>query len=423
MKYNIFLFNKSSRAANYGIGKYIEQFICYMKKQDCIDLTLIELNSNFVKEISEIQENDTRIIRVPPLLVNYSRNPKKFQYYTRNVVLLLKRYISDINAFFFLNYIENDDLAMQLKQQFKAKIILTAHYTNWSFMLFGDRVRLKRILKGSKESSAEGVKAMVENEKKLFEQCDKVICIAHHTYNTFIEDYKIDASKLVLINNGLRDEYHTVSASQKAVIRKRFKIAENEKIILFAGRLDEVKGIRYLLQAFRKLLAVRSDCRLVIVGSGSFAQWTSLSKSFCSRVSFTGQLSHAELYRYYRIADIGVVCSIHEEFGFVAVEMMKHALPTVVTDVGGLAEIIDDGVTGLKVPVRTLKGNRQTDVNVLADKILWLLEHPSQAVQIGVNARKKYLNKYKLSIWGDKIMKLLAALSNSSETSQTQPCC
>jgi glycosyltransferase involved in cell wall biosynthesis len=101
---------------------------------------------------------------------------------------------------------------------------------------------------------------------------------------------------------------------------------------------------------------------------------------------------------------MGVICSIHEEFGLVAIEMMMHKLPVIVTDVGGLSEIIEDGVTGLKIPVKTVKRKRQPDTAVLYDRMKWMLEHPDEAKRLGENARKKFLKTYELSVWGEKML-------------------
>jgi glycosyltransferase involved in cell wall biosynthesis len=124
------------------------------------------------------------------------------------------------------------------------------------------------------------------------------------------------------------------------------------------------------------------------------------------KVDFTGHLSKRELYDLYRIADMGVVCSIHEEFGYVAVEMMMHKLPVIVTDTGGLSEIVEDRITGLKVPVKIVKGQRQPDTGMLCNRMGWILEHPDEARQLGRNARKNFLKKYELSVWKEKMCTL-----------------
>jgi glycosyltransferase involved in cell wall biosynthesis len=132
---------------------------------------------------------------------------------------------------------------------------------------------------------------------------------------------------------------------------------------------------------------------------------------FClTKVTFTGYLQQQTLYDWYRIADMGVHPSFHEEFGYVPVEMMMHALPVIVTDTGSLSEIVDDGVDGLKIPFRRIKQKRMPDTEALCDRMKWILEHPDKAKRLGRNARKKFLKTYKLSNWGEKMLTLYREL-------------
>lgn len=106
------------------------------------------------------------------------------------------------------------------------------------------------------------------------------------------------------------------------------------------------------------------------------------------------------------ITDIGVVCSLHEEFGLVAIEMMMHELPVVVTQTGGLDEIVEDRVSGLKVPVQTINEKRQVDVKQLEEKMHFLLDNPACARELGENGRKRFLDKFELSVFKEKMLNL-----------------
>jgi glycosyltransferase involved in cell wall biosynthesis len=86
--------------------------------------------------------------------------------------------------------------------------------------------------------------------------------------------------------------------------------------------------------------------------------------------------------------------------------MMMHKLPIIVTDVGGLSEIIEDGISGLKVPVQTVKGKRQVNVKCLAEKMTFLLDNPDFAKELGMNGRMRFLEKYKLPLFKEKMIKL-----------------
>jgi glycosyltransferase len=409
MKRRIYLFTRNTgTAASYGIGKYIRQIIHFVKDTD-MTLTVVELYTQNVKETSVTEEDYGYRIVIPFASTNSLLQTNSDSRYARNVAYLLREYISDDeNNLFHLNYMEGEYLAIWLRNLFKSKIILTVHYTRWSFALLGDTARLRKILKSGNEDAtdAEAVGKFVEQDMKIIEQCDKIICIARHSYSAVKEFYHADENRLVLICNGLKDDRGKTSPARIKHLKRQYHIRPDEKIILFAGRLDEVKGISFLIGAFRKLLKTCDGIRLVIAGSGDFGSLLSDAGKACAKITFTGYLQKGELYDFYRMADMGIVCSIHEEFGLVAVEMMMHELPIIVTDTGGLAEIVDDGINGLKVPVRTVRGKRQPDVTALHDRMKWMLEHPREAKQLGVNGRKKFLKEYELSVWGKKMLKL-----------------
>ena len=116
-----------------------------------------------------------------------------------------------------------------------------------------------------------------------------------------------------------------------------------------------------------------------------------------------------DLYELYRIAEIGVVPSLFEPFGYVAVEMMIHALPLVVTSTSGLNEVVDH-TCGLKISLMELPDRLEIDASFLAQKILYLLQHSAKAKDIGLNGRKRYLTNYSSEIFCQNMLHLYSSL-------------
>lgn len=85
---------------------------------------------------------------------------------------------------------------------------------------------------------------------------------------------------------------------------------------------------------------------------------------------------------------------------------MMHQLPIIVTDTGGLSEIVEDKISGLKVPVKNDSKQRIVDIEILSTKILQLIEQPDYAKLIGENARRIFLEKYELVVFRKKILNL-----------------
>ena len=292
---------------------------------------------------------------------------------------------------------------------FRCKVILVAHYSNWSLTLLGDNLKLQRILAKrpkKRDYSEQGIVKDVKENAKMIAQCDKFVCIARHSMESFTSICRIDAKKTVLINNALKDCYIPVDEEEKRILRHKYYIQEGVPLLMFAGRLDEVKGIVFLIQAFRKVLETYKNARLLIAGDGSFNRWMKEAKDIWSQVIFTGRIEKEVLYELYHIADMGIVCSLHEEFGFVAIEMMMNQLPVIVSDTGGLSEIVENGISGLKVPVMNDSKQQVIDVDALSAKMIQLIEQPDYAKVLAVNARKRFLEKYDLTIFRQKILNL-----------------
>ena len=160
----------------------------------------------------------------------------------------------------------------------------------------------------------------------------------------------------------------------------------------------------YLVKAFRKLLKLFPDCRLVIVGNGNYDAFMQEAKDICMNITFTGLLVKKELFELYQIADTGVMPSFTEQCNYVAIEMMMHGLPMVTTAAPGLAEMTENGISSFQVPVIEHPDKVEIDTDLLAEKMLYLLEHPVEARKLGENARKRYEELYSGDVFRKKML-------------------
>jgi len=412
MKRKIYIFNRKSKAAAYGVGTYIDNLIKILKSSKW-EFELIYIYAEGDK-ITITEMDGYRQISIP---YPTTESENDDEYYRRNIAYILKEFIPEDKHrenIFQLNYMTNSALIRELKKHFRCKVILVSHYTDWSFLLLGDYSRLKKLLQKPKKELKEAIEKAVVKEfredVRMINRADCFVCVAQHTLDMFQESGNIQVEKAQVINNALKDVYIPLSEKEKTDLRKKYQLEEKTKVILFAGRLDEVKGIAYLIRAFQKAVITNQDARLLIAGDGNFNEWLKESADCWSKITFTGRIDKKKLYELYAIADMGIACSLHEEFGFVAIEMMMHALPVIVTKTGGLDEIVEDGISGLKVPVRTLKGKRQVDVQCLAEKINYLLNNPLYAKELGKNGRKRFLEKYEWLLFKEKMLKLYSTI-------------
>jgi glycosyltransferase involved in cell wall biosynthesis len=254
------------------------------------------------------------------------------------------------------------------------------------------------------------IKGELRENAALIKKCDRLICVAQHSVDSFSQLNSLGKTPTIVVNNALYDSYRPLSDIERQVIRKRYYIDPATNIILFAGRIDKVKGVPALIQAFERVLQTHPDSRLLIAGDGLFNQCVNSMQSCWTKVSFTGKLDKERLYELYSIADVGVVCSLHEEFGYVAIEMMMHELPLIVTDTTGLAEIVINEETGLKVPIaKNEAGQREADIEIFSKQVNRLLSNREFARQLGVKGRERFLERYEIKLFGKKMRSIYHA--------------
>ena len=193
--------------------------------------------------------------------------------------------------------------------------------------------------------------------------------------------------KISVIPNGINLNNFT-GIERDYDFRRKFAM-DNEKIILYVGRLVYEKGVQHLISAMPKILDHYHDSKLVIAGKGGMldelkAQVDSMGLS--NKVYFTGYLNQKEVQKMYKCADVAVFPSTYEPFGIVALEAMLAGIPTVVSDIGGLNEIVEHGVNGMK----SYAGNP----NSIADSVLSLLFDQQLAMNVTKNAKNKVKNEF-----------------------------
>lgn len=404
---NLYIINEISIASHYGIGTYIDELIPCIKNH--VHLNIITLN--FQEGEFNIYNKDNVIYwNIPyPFVQNglpITHLSSKINYY-QSVVDLLKIYIKDrSNLVFHFNYTHNPFyvLAQLLKKNFQCKIVATIHYMNWALLFNGNATYVKQLAGGN---SAEGksLAKSIQAEKKLFELCDHIIGLTEHSVKSFLYIYDIDKTKISIIPHGIKDVYNHYKKNNRHTLREKNHISVDEKIILYVGRLDELKGVSYLITAFRRLLQQYKKCHLYIVGSGNYNFYLKQTRYIEKNISFTGKLSKNELYELMSIADIGVMPSLYEPFGYVVIEMMMFALPIVTTS--QLRELLENNISGQLIPIIEHKDKKaEIDPEILFHKMYALLQNPTWGKMLGINARKTFIKKFEVQSFKRRMINL-----------------
>jgi glycogen(starch) synthase len=174
-----------------------------------------------------------------------------------------------------------------------------------------------------------------------------------------------------VLPNGVDPARWRVTAEQVAAARRRW--AAEGPLLAYGGRLVHEKGVQDLLAAMPRLRRRHPGLRLVVAGTGpaaddlrSRARALRLGRS----VAFAGFVPDADLAALVAAADCAVVPSRYEPFGLVALEAAAAGTPVAVSDVGGLAEIVADGRTGLRFTPGDPAALAAAVDTLLADQVL-----------------------------------------------------
>ncbi len=204
----------------------------------------------------------------------------------------------------------------------------------------------------------------LDGEKQVLRAADQIIVatLAEKSQLEFL--YKANTRKLTIIPPGVDTSrfYPIPQDEAKAVIG----VPENERMILYVGRIEPLKGIDTLLRAISSMQHEREEtCSpfyLVVIGGDPDATQQDMNSEMTRLqilahdlgikdvVFFLGKRSQDSLPYYYSAADVVVVPSHYESFGMVALEAMACGTPVVASQVGGLAFLVQDAVTGFVIP-------------------------------------------------------------------------
>lgn len=411
---SIYIINEMSEAAIYGIGSYITQLL-FTLKESSYQVNVISL---FVKEITEVRieyKEGIRYIQIPGYSEERELSRKEHLRLQRNLYYCLVPYIPiEDEIIFHFNHMHFAELASRLKQTYTCKILLTVHFQRWCLDLLGDRERLQNLITTPTTLLGRHIQETINSEKVfLNEIVDRIIAVSASSRKNLCAVYQTNAGKISLIYNTIQDCYVPVTNEMRTKIRSFFHFSKDEKIIVFAGRLELIKGLEFLQSAFKELLENDKNIRLVVCGSGHFDYFLKTASPAWSRISFTGHIEKEILYQLFAVAEIGIAPSFHEEFGYVALEMMMNGLPIIVSHTSGLAEIIGFGEYGISFQLH--KKSFRDSAIALKQKIEEVLYNPSFREEYAKKGREQFLQKFERNIQKEKMLTLYHTLFDAIE--------
>ncbi len=260
-----------------------------------------------------------------------------------------------------------------LKHLYRRPLIATIHSTE-----YGRRNGLHNVFE----------RHIHEVEWLLTYEAWKIIVCSHYMREEVQRIFATPSDKVYVIPNGV-NPIRRMSYNDILGVLKKYHVPSDRKIILFVGRLVYEKGAHILIEAIPYIVRLANDAFFVIVGTGPMRkelERRSIELGIRDRIVFTGFITDYELHAFYNAAYVAVFPSLYEPFGIVALEAMSAGKPVIVSNVGGLSEIVEHGRNGLKVP--------PGDVTALANAVIELLLRPDKAEELGRNGYSDVYRKY-----------------------------
>lgn len=235
--------------------------------------------------------------------------------------------------------------------------LIHAHFTYFSGY-FGAllKEKYKKPLVLTVHEDAEWLKKEVSsgNEKYLaaWNASDVIIRVSNKDIDLLAS--KVSRDKIKYICNGF--DHELFCYGERALARKELGLNIGEKIVLNIGRLEEQKGQKYLIEAFRNISEKERDARLVIIGSGSLRNelaGMAAGYGLSSRIMFVeGNMKRENIALWMKACDLFVLPSISEGNPTVMFESLGCGIPFIGSDVGGVSSIMVEGITGYVVKPR-----------------------------------------------------------------------
>lgn len=270
----------------------------------------------------------------------------------KKLIVYISEFVNSVQAFIcdeqiqydliHAHYYQSGIIGLELKKAQKAPLIMTFH-----------TLALMKNLVARRPSEQEDT-VRISDEFKLVRGADAIITPSATDREYLKYLYTADPSKIFEIPPGVNT--HLFTPIKKSLAKKKIGRREDEKILLFVGRVEPLKGIDVLLYAMKILHAQEQHIpiRLLIVGgdisqdrrawSQELARLEELRHTLGMQeaVEFVGQRPQHELPYYYNAAEVVVMPSHYESFGMVAAEAMACATPVITTNVAGISNLIDD---------------------------------------------------------------------------------
>lgn len=250
-------------------------------------------------------------------------------------------------------------------------------------------------------------------EKVTYASATKVYPNSKGLYDFILQNKFVDKKKLKIIGNGSSNGIntsffspHQVSKETQNQLKEELNITNNDFVFIFVGRLVTDKGINELVTTFSKISKEKKNIKLLLVGS--FESDLDLLKNetlneIDNNRSIISVGYQKDVRPYFTIANVLTFPSYREGFPNVVMQAGAMGLPSIVSNINGCNEIIEEGKNGTIIPVK--------DNNAIYDAMQRMIENESFYKQLKSNAREMITSRYEQNLlWQDLLLEYKSLL-------------
>jgi glycosyltransferase involved in cell wall biosynthesis len=252
--------------------------------------------------------------------------------------------------------------------------------------------------------------------RRLYSEADRLIVHTQDSKNILVSTFDVPDERIRAIPHGPFLQFADEQAQPQTVARKHLEIDGDARVVLFWGQIKAVKGLEHLIRAFHRVAEQRPDALLVIAGpewKESFDRYAALLREMgltgrvVSRIEY---VPDEEVGTYFSAADLVVLPYTESYQSGVLYMAYSFSKPVVASAVGGLAEVVEDGVTGMLVPPR--------EPETLAEAVLHVLGGLDRAREMGKRGRELVETRFG---WGSIARQTADVYAEALGCTQTEP--
>lgn len=322
-----------------GVSKHVFDILNFYSDDPNVNLKFITNGGDALSKLFDIG--------IKPYIINFKQGITNVLFFSSNLFELHKYCIQNNIDIIHTHHRYPELLSVILSKKLKLKTITTAH-------------------------------SIVEGYKQFSFKSDKIIAVSNTVKSMIIRNYNVLDSRITLLYNCLPNMKNLKFGVNRKSIEE-LGIKESEFVILFLGRLNKIKGIDILVNAFRKIKPAYPNIKLILLGEILDDTYKEINvKSDEDIIRF---IARNDIKLFLELCNIVILPSREDPFPYVMLEAGIAHKPFIGSSTGGIAEFIEDGVNGFLFEA----GNADD----LAEKIEFVINNPEKAKSAAEELHKK----------------------------------